>query len=79
MGSCASANSVEDTPNDEGRVDGFADGFFHGLTIFFALVASSCADVGIYEVHNNGIWYDIGYLIGVSLAGLLTLLVLFSD
>ncbi len=25
------------------------------------------SDVGIYEVHNNGGWYNFGYLIGLSM------------
>ena len=39
-------------------------GFIAPITFLVSLFNDS---VGIYEVHNNGGWYDFGFLIGVSI------------
>jgi hypothetical protein len=66
--SCApGANSQLDTPNAQGAIAGFWLGLWHGFIAPFAFVFSLFSKtVEIYEVHNNGGWYDFGYLIGIS-------------
>ena len=53
----------------DGQVAGFWLGLWHGLIcpITF-LISLFTDDVSIYEVANNGNWYDFGFMIGVSSA-----------
>ena len=45
---------------------GFLLGFWHGIIAPIAFVISLFnSHVGIYEVNNNGHWYDLGFLLGV--------------
>jgi hypothetical protein len=44
---------------------GFWLGLWHGIIAPITFVISLFSDgVGMYEVRNNGGWYDLGYLIG---------------
>ena len=46
---------------------GFWLGLWHGLISPVTFVVSLFTDkVSIYEVHNNGNWYDFGFMIGIS-------------
>jgi hypothetical protein len=48
---------------------GFWLGLWHGLITPVTFVISLFTDhVTIYEVHNNGNWYDFGYVVGLSMA-----------
>jgi uncharacterized membrane protein len=61
-------NSMEDKANSEGEVAGFWQGLWHGFIAFFTLVISLFNEnVNIYEVHNNGGWYNFGFILGVSI------------
>jgi hypothetical protein len=45
---------------------GFWPGLWHGLITPVTFVISLFTDhVNIYEVHNNGNWYDFGYVLGL--------------
>ena len=45
---------------------GFWQGLWHGMISVIALIVGLFKDsVGVYEIHNNGSWYDFGFLIGV--------------
>lgn len=47
---------------------GFWRGLWHGLISPITLVISWFSDtVGIYAVHNRGGWYDVGFMVGVSI------------
>ncbi len=47
---------------------GFWQGLWQGFISPFAFLVSLFRDdVGIYEVNNNGHWYDFGFMIGVSI------------
>ncbi|MCW2810097.1 MAG: hypothetical protein JWP61_555 [Friedmanniella sp.] len=51
---------------------GFWLGLWHGLISPVTFVISLfTSDVSIYEVHNNGSWYDAGFMLGAvtSLSG----------
>jgi hypothetical protein len=49
------------TTGPEGTVAGFWLGLWHGIIAPVAFVISLFTDdVNIYEVHNNGNWYDFG-------------------
>ncbi len=62
----AGANPATDVPSSEGDVAGFWLGLWHGIImpITFIISLFSLTRVGIYEVHNNGGWYDFGFVIG---------------
>lgn len=48
---------------------GFWLGLWHGLICPITFVISLFSDdVGIYEVHNTGGWYDFGFVVGISIA-----------
>lgn len=48
---------------------GFWLGLWHGLITPVTFVISLFTDhVSIYEVHNDGNWYDFGYVLGLSVA-----------
>ncbi len=48
---------------------GFWWGLWHGMIVPITLVVSLFTDtVSIYEVHNNGGWYDLGFVLGLSFA-----------
>jgi hypothetical protein len=46
---------------------GFWLGFWHGIIIPVTFVISLFNDnVSIYEVDNNGNWYDFGFMLGIA-------------
>ena len=48
---------------------GFWLGLWHGLITPVTFVISLFTnDVNVYEVHNNGNWYDFGLMLGVMCA-----------
>ncbi|MHB0928323.1 MAG: hypothetical protein ACYC3W_05285 [Candidatus Nanopelagicales bacterium] len=48
---------------------GFWPGLWEGLISPITFLVSLFNDkVGIYEVHNNGNWYNFGFMLGVSIA-----------
>ena len=68
IGGCtAGPNAVVNTPNEEGEIAGFWQGLWQGFIAPFTFLVSLFSDaVLVYEVHNNGNWYNFGFLIGVS-------------
>ncbi len=47
---------------------GFLLGLWHGFIVMFTFIASLFTDsVGLYEVHNTGWRYDLGFLIGLMM------------
>ncbi len=64
----AGPNESVKTTNASGEIDGFLDGIWHGFIAPVAFVVSLFTDrVNIYEVHNNGNWYDFGFMLGASI------------
>ena len=64
----AGPNSAEDTPNEEGKVAGFWKGLWHGIIAPIAFIVSLFTDkVNFYEVHNNGGWYNFGFVLGAGI------------
>lgn len=63
----AGPNGQVDTVNAEGVVAGFWRGLWHGVIAPIAFVVSLFSShVHIYEVHNNGGWYNFGFLLGLT-------------
>lgn len=51
-----------------GDVAGFWMGLWHGIIAPVTFVISLFTDnVNIYEVHNNGNWYDFGFVLGAGI------------
>ncbi len=47
---------------------GFFMGLWHGFISFFTFIISLFSDtVTIYEVNNNGGWYNFGFILGISI------------
>ena len=68
VGCAAGPNTVVDTAASDGIVAGFWLGLWHGtiapITFVISLFEHS---VNIYEVHNNGAWYNLGFAMGAGL------------
>ena len=61
-------NSAEKTADSEGRVAGFWKGLWHGLISPITFIVSVFTkNVRVYEVHNNGSWYNFGFVLGAGL------------
>lgn len=68
LAACAAGpNTAVDVPSVEGDVAGFWLGLWQGAIVPITFIISLFSDnVSIYEVHNNGGWYDFGFVIGAS-------------
>jgi hypothetical protein len=61
-------NSAEKTANAEGKTAGFLLGLWHGFISPVTFVISVFSkNVRFYEVHNNGTWYNFGFVLGAGL------------
>ena len=67
LSACAAGpNEMVDTGQDPA---GFWLGLWQGLISPITFVISLfTSDVNIYEVQNNGNWYDFGFMLGVMVA-----------
>ena len=67
LGCAPGINEQVGTASASGAIAGFWLGLWHGMicpvTFLFSLFDHS---VQIYEVHNNGAFYNLGYLIGAT-------------
>jgi hypothetical protein len=63
---CAAGPNPEvGTAAGDGDVAGFWLGLWHGVIAPITFVVSLFNDgVNVYEVHNNGNWYNFGFVIG---------------
>jgi hypothetical protein len=63
----AGANPTAQVAAEDGTLAGFWLGLWHGVIGPVAFVVSLFSDaVGVYEVHNNGAWYDLGFVLGLG-------------
>lgn len=54
---------------DGTQVAGFWLGLWHGLILPITFVISLFTDsVSVYEIHNNGNWYDFGFVLGIAVS-----------
>ena len=69
MSACAAhQNLMVDKPAPDGEVAGFWLGLWHGIICPITFIISICGgDINIYEVHNNGGWYNFGFLLGLAM------------
>jgi len=61
-------NPQVDTPNGNGNVAGILMGIWHGFISIITLTISFFnPNVQMYEVHNDGNMYNLGFLLGLVL------------
>ena len=62
--SCADIAQVQFLNPDE-HIYGFWGGTWHGIIMFPSFIGSLIwDDIAIYAVHNNGAWYNFGFVGG---------------
>ena len=68
LSGCApGTNQFKGTASEHDVVAGFWMGLWQGFIAPFVFVASLFkSNLGIYEVRNNGAWYNFGYLFGLA-------------
>ena len=69
LSACAAGvNPEAGAAAQSGDVAGFWLGLWHGIIAPVTFVISLFTDdVNIYEVHNNGNWYDFGFVVGAGI------------
>ena len=67
LAACAPGpNNLKGTPGEKDTVAGFWLGVWQGFIAPLVFVISFFrSGLNIYEVHNNGAWYNFGYLFGL--------------
>jgi uncharacterized membrane protein len=64
----AGPNELENSENQSGKIAGFWQGLWHGIIAPIAFIISLFNEnVGVYESHNNGNWYNFGFIIGLMM------------
>lgn len=67
-GCTAGPNELRNIEDEDGEVAGFWQGLWQGFISPFTFLVSLFSDtVHVYEVHNNGNWYNFGFLFGASI------------
>ncbi|MFA6105791.1 MAG: hypothetical protein WC725_04355 [Patescibacteria group bacterium] len=69
MSGCAAGpNPATHTASSDGNIAGFWLGLWHGLICGITFIISLFYDtVSFYEVHNNGGWYNFGFVLGAGI------------
>lgn len=69
LSACAAGpNGMVAQPDPDGEVAGFWLGLWHGFISFFTFIVSLFNDnVNVYEVYNNGGWYNFGFILGIMM------------
>lgn len=69
LAACAAgANPEVGVSGADGDVAGFWLGLWQGIIAPITFVISLFTDnVNMYEVHNNGNWYDLGFVLGAGI------------
>lgn len=64
-GCAAGVNPEAGTAAPGGDIAGFWLGLWHGVIAPITFIVSLFSDgVNVYEVHNNGNWYNFGFVLG---------------
>jgi len=69
LGACAAGPNPEvGVASATGEVGGFLPGLWHGIISPITFIISLFTDdVSVYEVHNDGNWYDFGFVLGAGI------------
>jgi hypothetical protein len=66
-GCAAGPNQALGVANEHNVLAGFWLGLWHGfIAPIVYIVSLFVRNLNIYEVHNNGAWYNFGYLFGLA-------------
>lgn len=66
--SCADPVNIQECVTNE--PSGFWNGLLHGIIAPFTwLLSLFMEDVSMYDLNNNGGWYNFGFLLGVGMLG----------
>jgi len=66
-GCAPGANQCQGSSGEHGGVAGVWLGLWQGFIAPFVFLASLFkSNMSVYEVHNNGAWYNFGYLFGLA-------------
>lgn len=67
IGCAGGPNTAADTPATDGNIAGFWLGLWHGIISPITFIISLFSEsVNFYEVHNNGGWYNFGFVLGAG-------------
>jgi hypothetical protein len=66
LSSCAPGSDPAQTPGEAGFWLGLWHGIIFPIAFFISLFSHK---VGVYEVSNNGNWYDFGFFLGIVVIG----------
>lgn len=67
-GCAARPNEYASQPAEGVTVSGFWQGLWHGIISPIAFIVSLFnPTVGVYDVHNDGNWYNFGFLLGAAI------------
>jgi hypothetical protein len=70
IGCAPGPNAFVHTANVGGSIAGFWLGFWQGIISPFTFIGSLfTSNVNFYEVHNNGGWYNFGFVLGAGILG----------
>jgi len=66
VGCAAGPNELSNSPDEDGKVAGFRLGLWHGIIAPITFIVSLFSGkVRLYEAHNNGAWYNFGFILGI--------------
>ena len=66
--SCTAGPNVMEQNLNVDKPAGFLLGIWHGFISLFTFIISLFSDkINVYEVYNNGGWYNFGFIIGISI------------
>ena len=64
---CAPGPNIQEGAIQGGESAGFWLGLWHGVIAPITFVISLFSDtVNVYEIHNNGNWYNFGFVLGAG-------------
>ncbi|MBX4198410.1 hypothetical protein KW782_03695 [Candidatus Parcubacteria bacterium] len=75
---CADVNPLKKTQDSVGDCAGFWFGLWNGLTFLLSLIGSIFFNINVYEVHNNGLPYNVGFGFGICIPFFILMLKLFN-
>lgn len=69
LSACAPGpNPLENVTPEGGTIAGFWLGLWHGIISPVTFIISIFrSDVRFYEVYNNGLWYNLGFVLGAGI------------